>query len=264
MELISGFARLAVLRETNQEVLVRLVEADSVADCGLLYLADNGHRVIDDGMKLAALRFFKAHMDDHSNVLPQLGIKPKSKDAKLFSTWIDLPEIWHAHLSEGRIPLAAGATLCNLTADDLSTLEPLFARFSWSRSNAVNLLTWLFETGKMTSAPVSEVMEHAGFEAILSQGLSPKDTIARLTQAAREVRYPTLSDLNAAFTATARDLTTGTRWRLVQPNNFETGGAELTIQVANRDQLTRAASDLDSMAEQDGWDSLFKLGRKDD
>ena len=57
--LIAGHARLSVLRRLKQPVLVRLVLDVDARDLGLLYLADNGQRPMDDGMRLAALRYFK-------------------------------------------------------------------------------------------------------------------------------------------------------------------------------------------------------------
>lgn len=265
MELITGYGRLAVLRELDQPVTVHLVEEADAIQKGLLYIADNAMRPLDDGMRLSALRYFARHMDDHqirTEILPRLEIKPKSKDAKLLMTWLELPEDWQNHLAHGNAPLAAGPALARMDEKDRNAVEPLFADISWSRSNGVNLLTWLFETGKMTGATIAEVMKDAGMDDIWKQGLSPKDTIARLTAAARVARYPELTRLQDAFAKYARELTAGSRWRLVQPNNFETGGAELSIQVKNAEQLAQAVKDLESMASLSPWQKIWQLGGK--
>jgi len=266
-ELIAGYSRLSVLRQLNQPVLVRLVLDADERDMGLLYLADNAQRPLDDGMRLAALRYFQPITDEKalkSDILPRLGIKPKSKEGKLLLSWLDMPDSWQAHLAAGDIPLAACTPLGRMNDQDRLAVQPLFAGFSWSRSNAVNVLTWLFETSKMTSATVADIMQQSGMTEILQQGLSPKDAIARLCTAAKAARYPELSSLQNRFNRAASDISAGTRWRMAQPNNFETGGAELTIQVKDEAQLKKAVQDLEIMAGIPTWQDIWKLGGKND
>lgn len=265
LALLSGQSRLQILKEMREPVLVRMVEGANAVEKGLLFLTENSGRTIDDGMRLAALCYFRPLMDEKSlkqEILPRLGTKPKSKDAKLLMGWLEIHSSWQAHLAAGRVPLAAGATLARMNEDDLNAVEPLFTTFSWSRSNAVNVINWLFETGKMQSIPVAEVMKRAGFDNINAQGLSPKDAIAKLTTAARNVRYPELGKLQTTFAGAAREITAGTRWRMNQPNNFETGGAELTIQVKDADQLAKAIADLETMAALSPWQKLWDLGSR--
>lgn len=267
LELIAGQARAEALRALELPVMVRLVTNANAIDKGRLYLTDNAHRVLDDGMKLNALAYFRPLMDEKtlvSDIFPRLGIKPKSKDAKLFLTWLDLDETWQAHLCSGHVPLAAGGPLSRMDATERKAIEPLFANFSWSRSNAVNILTWLFETAKMQSKSMAEIMEGAGLNAILKEGLSPKDAIAKLTAAGRVARYPELSRLQEEFSRAAREITAGTKWRMTQPNNFETGGSELIIQVKNADQLAKAVKDLEAMSELSPWKTIWNLGGYDD
>lgn len=267
LELIAGHARLAALREAGLPVLVRIVEGASNVDKGMLYLADNAQRPLDDAMRFAAVRYFHTIMDEkslRSDILPRLGVKPKSKDAKLFLAWLDMTENWQAHLTAGRVPLAAGTILARMTEEDRTSIEPLFTSFSWSRSNCVNLLTWLFEAGKMNGIPVSDVMSKAKVDEILRQGLSPKDCIAKLTATVKNTRYPELSALQERFARAAREITAGSRWRLNQPNNFETGGAELTIQVKDAGQLAKAMEDLEAMSSDSTWNELWRLGGKND
>ncbi len=267
LELIAGHARLEACRQLNELVLIHMCIASSDINKGLLYLTDNCQRTMDDGMRLKALQYFHTLMDEKAlkaDILPRLGIKPKSKDAKLLLTWLNLPETWQTHLANGYVPLAAGATLARMDDADRTAVEPLFSGFSWSRSNAVNILTWLFETSKMTTAPIAEVMQQAGLNDILTQGLSPKDTISRLTATAKVARYPEVSKLQDTFAKAASEITAGTKWRMTQPNNFETGGSELTIQVKDSAQLAQAVKDLETMAGLSPWTALWKLGSKND
>lgn len=263
LELLSGKSRLEILDKLNQPVLARMVEDADALQKGLLFITENSGRAIDDGMRLTALQYFIPLLDTNElkkEILPRLGVKPKSKDAKLLFGWLDMPANWQAHLAAGRVPLAAGATLARMPKEDLNELEPLFSTFSWSRSNAVNVINWLFETSKMRGISIKEVIEIAEFGAINAQGLSPKDAIAKLTAAAKSVRYPELGKLQNTFATAAREITAGTRWRMNQPNNFETGGAELTIQVKDVAQLEKALEDFETMTTLSPWQKLWNLG----
>jgi ParB family chromosome partitioning protein len=267
MELVAGYRRLRVLREQDSLALARMVDAPTPADLGLLYLADNSQRVLTDPMRLAALRYFRPLMDGKtlaSDVLPRLGVKPKSKDARLLLAWLDLDGGWQDRLDRGCVPLAGGEVLARMDPADREAVAPLFDDLAWSRSSGVNVLTWLFEAGKMAGTPLAQVLDRAKLTEILGQGLSPKDAIARLTAAARLVRYPHLSALREDFDRAAREITAGTGWRLAQPNNFETGGAELSIQVRTPEQLAKAARDLETMAPLSPWDTLWNLGGKNE
>lgn len=267
LELAAGAARLAVLTELDRPVLARMVEDADAVGLGLLYLADNAHRELDDAMRFKALQYFGPLMDTEAlerDILPRLGVRPKSKDARSLMDWLKMPAEWQALLGRGFLPLAAGTILGRMSDADRETVLPLFSVMSWSRSNAVNLLTWLFETGRMAGCPVAEVMARAGMDDILGQGLSPKDAIARLCAAARQVRYPELTRLRGRFDAAARTVTGGTSWKLVQPDSFETDGAELSVRIADRGRLARAIEELRAMADSPAWEAVFNPGGNDE
>ena len=261
LALVAGAARLAVQARLGRPVLARMVEGAHALGLGLLYLADNAHRQPDDAMRFKALTYFAPLMnaaDLERDILPRLGVRPKSKDARLLLDWLDLPADWQGLLASGNVPLAAGMALARMDAADRDALLPLFAGMTWSRSNAVNVLTWLFEAGRMAGKPVAEVMAGAGMDGLLDQGLSPKDAIARLSTAARQARYPELTRLRDRFDAAARTVTAGTRWRLTQPDNFETDGAELAVRVKDPEQLARAVEELGKLAGSPAWKTVFR------
>ena len=107
-------------------------------------------------------------------------------------------------------------------------------------------------------------MEQAGMNAILAQGLSPKDAIARLAAAARQARHPELTRLHDRYGSEAAEITTSTPWRMTQPDNFETGGSELTVQVKNAEQLTKAVKALNELADSPAWAKIWILGSQND
>ena len=261
--LAAGSARLAVLAELGRPVLARMVEGEDAVSLGLLYLADNAHRQLDDAMRFKALQYFAPLLERdvlEKDILPRLGVRPKSKDARLLLDWLTLPETWQALLGRGNLPLATGMVLARMEEADRDALMPLFADMSWSRSNAVNVLTWLYEAARMAGTPVAEVMDKAGMSALLDQGLSPKDAIARLCAVARQVRHPELTRLRERFDAAAGTVTGGTAWRLTQPDNFETNGAELSVRIKDRDQFAQAVEQLQAMADNPAWQTVFRPG----
>ena len=267
LELIAGISRLSILAALGRPVLARMIQDANDIDLGLLYLADNIQRPLDDAMRLQALKYFAPRMDEAAlvkDILPRLGIKPQSKDSKLFLLWLTLPEVWQVLLERGNVPLAAATVLSRMSEADQKDVEALFTGFSWSRSNAVNVLTWLFETAKMNGTSVAEVMEQAGTTTIFAQGLSPKDAIARLSTAIRQERYPELTRLQDRFSAASGEITASTRWRVTQPDNFETDGAELTIRVKDAAQLAKAVEDLSTMAASPSWNKIWNMGGTDD
>jgi ParB family chromosome partitioning protein len=267
LTLVAGHARLAALAAAGQPVLARMVEDADDVSTGLLYLADNAQRTLDDGMRLAALQYFAPRVDEavlRQDILPRLGTKPKSKDARFLLAWLGMDKEWQALLTAGNVPLAAVSPLARMSADDLAAVKPLFTGLSWSRSSGVNVLTWLFETAMMHGSTVAEVMDRAGMNAALAQGLSPKDAIARLSTAARQARHPELTRLQERYAAIAAEITAGTKWRMNQPDSFETGGSELTIQIKNGEQLTQAVKDLENMAASTAWNKLWSLGSRDE
>jgi ParB family chromosome partitioning protein len=265
--LVAGHARLAALRSLGAPVLVRLVLDPDPVDLGLVYMADNALRPLDDAMRLAALRYFRPLLDDArlaQDVLPGLNLNPGSKDARLLTDWLALPDHWQAHLAAGRVPLAAGNVLARMDTADRHAVAPLFAGLSWSRSNAVNLLTWLHEAAKMNGTTVAGIMADSGMADFAAESLSPKDAMARLVAMARDARHPTLRALQSRFDASARELAASTGWRVVQPDNFETGNVELSIRVADPAQLDRAVRGLQTMAERPQWDHLWTTGDTND
>lgn len=261
--LAAGSARLAILAELDRPVLARMVEGADDVSLGLLYLADNAHRQLDDAMRFKAVQYFAPLLDRadlEQEVLPRLGVRAKSKDARLLLDWLTLPEPWQELLGRGTLPLAAGMVLARMNDADRDAVMPLFADMVWSRSNAVNVLTWLYEAARMAGCPVAEVMDKAGMPALLDQGLSPKDAIARLCAVARQARHPELTRLRERFDAAARTVTGGTAWKLTQPDNFETDGAELSVRVKDPEQLAKAVDQLQSMADNPAWPTVFRPG----
>lgn len=253
--LVAGAARLACLTEEGRSVLCRDVGPLDAWERGLVYLESNAASDIDDWRVVRALRYFReldpARLEE---VWTVLGLEPRSRRTRQAMAWLKLPEEWDGLLAAGNIPLVCADALEKMDAAEIGTLFPLFAAFSWSRGNAVNLLAWLRETGLRENRDIGGML--AAAREGLASDLSPKDAMARITAEIRALRYPELTALERNFAAAARRISAGTGWRLTQPDQFETEAVDMSVRLACAADVGRAARQLADMALAD-WSSIF-------
>ena len=107
-----------------------------------------------------------------------------------------------------------------MDAAEIGALFPLFAAFSWSRGNSVNLLAWLREAGLRENRDIGGML--AAAREGLASDLSPKDAMARITAEIRALCYLELTALERNFVAAARRISAGIGWWLTQLDQFET------------------------------------------
>jgi ParB family chromosome partitioning protein len=256
--LVAGAARVAALSAMGRDALCLDFGPLNETDRGLAYLQSNIDREPDDAQVVAAMRYFRTISGaDMGPVYRSLGLEPKSKRLRLIEAWLALPESWDRHLRS--VPLACAQLLAAFPAGELPQLEPLLDGLSWSRGNAVNLVTWIRETCLRDGVGTGEMLESCGVPEILAAGLSPKDTMARISQEVRRKRFPRLTTLEREFAEAARRVSTGTRWRLTQPDQFESDTVELTVRVKNPADLRAASAELANIADREDLDGLFPV-----
>ncbi|WP_319780378.1 ParB N-terminal domain-containing protein [Maridesulfovibrio sp.] len=261
--LIAGRARVSAASKLGLNVLVRFIDAVDDTQKAVLHLEENCTRTLDDSLKLATMRFFCTRMDAaelSKTVGPLLSIKPKSRDMKFWLDWMELDPEYDELLRLGHIPLAAVSVLIKLDDSDRAALVRFFEKLSWSRSNAVNFLTWLYETSRRENKSINELISAPAFEPA-SESESPKDAVARFCKAAKELRYPTLSELEKVHNKIVSEVCAGTRWRVEPVGSFETGEVMIQTRFKSREMMRKAIDDLESIAKFSGWEELFELGR---
>ncbi|WP_432735665.1 ParB N-terminal domain-containing protein [Maridesulfovibrio sp. FT414] len=263
IQLVAGRARVEAARKLGKKVSAVFVDAPDDISCAIAHIDENFARTADESVKCASFRFFAERMDkkDIPALLgPVFSIRPKSRDMEFWMGWLDLETEFDPLLAAGNIPLAAVAVLGSISAADRAAARPFFEQISWSRSNAVNFLTWLYETARRDSTPVAELLGGSDFS--LSMGNeSPKDAVARLCRAAKLLRYPNLSRLEKAHSAIASEICAGTRWKVEPVGSFETGEVLLQTRFKSREMLEKALADLKTIAGYEGWETVFDLGR---
>lgn len=256
--LVAGSARVAALAELGRDVLCLDLGAQDTLARGLVYVQTNVGRELTDWQIVAAMRYFAAvPQADQGPALEVLGLEPRSKKLRLVRSWLSLPQHWDRYLAAGSVPLACADLLEGFAASDLEAVEPLFAGLSWSRGNAVNVLTWLKEICARDALRAAEVLAACAAADILASGLSPKDAMARITQEVRRRRYPLLSAMERDFSGAARQVTSGTCWRLIQPDCFESDAIEIGARLGSVSELRAASAELARMAEREDLAALF-------
>lgn len=256
--LVAGAARVACLAELGREVWCLDLGMLNDVDRGLAYLHSNLDLELTETRLVAALRYFAGRDGvEMERIFEAFGIASRSKQARLLLAWLVLPRPWDDALARGALPLACAELLAAFSVDDLRAVEPLFAQLCWSRGNAVNVLTWVREACLRDGLSVHEAMNAMDADETLRADLSPKDAMARLTQAARRLRYPELTRMEQEFEVDVAAMAVGTPWRIAQPDQFESGNVELCARVSSRDGLERAVRDLNDLASRAGWDALW-------
>lgn len=262
--LVVGLQEFLCLREVGQEVRAKIIEADGV-ERGLLVLNEALGRPLSHGRQVAALRYFSALAEEvviEEKVRPLLGHPPASPVWARLKKWLSLPATWDEYLKAERLPLEAVDILARLTEDDLEALKPFFGNISWSKNNAVNFLTWLWETSVREGKDVEALLEDSGMIRVLESELSPKDATAKLMERTRRLRYPTLTDMEEHFARTAKEMTAGTSWTIQPSKNFESKAVTLTVRVKDEGDLERIRKELQDLSQEKGWGVFFCKGRK--
>lgn len=264
VKIVAGYRRALAAQKLGMALKVVFIEANPVQRA-MIYMQENFGRTIDDSMRLAALRYFSPLIDQKSikdEVAPLLGIRPKSRDMKLWTAWLELPEDYDNLLCSGSIPLAAATLLRTFSPNDLSVLKQFFENLSWSRSNAVNFLTWLYESAKLRGKTLAEIVAE---ENLTPRRLdeNPKDAAARIAAHARRIRYPHLSDLETQFSTISTGISSGTGWRISSSGNFENGDSEILFRIRSRSDLEKALSSLNDLSASPEWEKLWNLGREE-
>lgn len=261
--LVAGAARVRVLAELGREALCLDLGAMDGQARGLAYVQSNAGREVSDGQVVLAMRYFQTLPDcDQAAVLESLGLEPRSKRLRLVRSFLSLPGRWDEFLCAGAVPLACADLLEAFAPGDLEALEELFTTLSWSRGSAVNVLTWIREICARDQAAAGDVLDGAGVKDILAGGLSPKDAMNRITQEVRLLRYPALSGMERDFLTAARAVSAGTRWRVTQPDLFESDAVEVCARLTSPDAVRAASAELARIAAREDLDDLFVVGRE--
>jgi len=256
LRLVAGQRRVKALARLDQPVIACHVQPLTPRERGLVFLGSNSSQPLDDALMIRALRYFHGYGGDLEDIALLLGQEPRSRQWQVMLQWMELPLLWDDLLEQGHVPLALGRILPRFRPEGLCALEPVFRDLSWSKNNAVHMLTWLWELSRSKKVSLVTLLDELHFDAVLHLDLSPKDMMIRLLEAVRTARFPRLSALENGFRSTAVEATAGSHWRLVQPDHFETGTIEFLTRIQSKAELEQRVHELSVLAAHDIWDDL--------
>lgn len=268
--LVDGCKRLEALAGLGRKVLILLVEAPGDEDKALLRLAANQAwrlGAAEPARLVAVLRFFLQRLErpQVEEVLPpRVGLEARSRTWRQLLQWCgvfatDSP--WERHLLQGRLPLACVEALSRMDEQAREALEPFFRELAWSASGARQFVTLMYETAKGQGRDIGDVLQSSGIPGILEAGLSPKDTMARILEAARAARFPHKTALEGAFARLGKELTAGTPWCVQPEQQFEADAVYLSTRIRSREEARKATEHLTAMAESGLWAELLDVAR---
>jgi len=268
-KLLSGAQRVEALSRLRMPVLVQAWTRPGAgpADDGLIYLHANVHKVLDDSMRIKALRHFQPLLQPGelaARVAPLLRLQPRSGAWRQHMAWLELPRQWDAHLHHGNIPLAAAPILTRLAKPDLDALEPFFSGWKWSRNNAVQWLTSLHESALREGWSMEQALAHAEAGTVLEAAeLSPQDAMQRLCTRAKALRFPHVSRLEGEFARQWSQLLGTSRWQVDPEQNFESNAVHLRLRAKTPGEFQEAARALTRAAEAERLGRLFRIAEDD-
>jgi len=269
--ILAGRARALALRRLPGRTLDARIIAWPGPDCGhspevwrgLVYLASNMGRAVDEAMLVKAGRYFSAFVPVPEFVRlagPYLGPALASGSRRL-TDWLSLPKKADELLFSGTVPLAGAQVLAAMTREDLDALWPWLTAARWSANTLARFVTPLREAARASGRSLSETAATALAGVGADQGLSPNDLLARLAAAAKNARYPVLTDLEERFAALSRGVSRGTSFTLSPSRGFESDAVTLELRAADAATLRQAAADLARMAGHPNWPALWSLAR---
>lgn len=272
--ILAGRARVLALRRLPGRTLEARIIAWPGPGCGaspevwrgLVYLASNMGRAVDEAMLVKAGRYFAAHIPVPEFLRlagPYLGPALRAGSRRL-TDWLSLPPAADELLFSGAVPLAGAQVLAGMDGDDLAALRPWLTAARWSANTLTRFVTPLREAARASGRRLSETAGEGLAGVGTDQGLSPNDLIARLAAAAKRARYPVLTDLEERFAALARGISRGTAFTLSPSRGFESDAVTLELRAADAATLRQAAADLARMAAHPDWQALWSLARGQD
>ncbi len=271
--LLAGRRRALALRRLPGRTLAAMVLEWPGPGCGLspevwrgmVYLATNMGRAVTEAMLVQAGRYFQKHVPIPDVVRlagPYLG-QALAAGPRRLTAWLALPPAADGLLFSGHVPLAGAKALAGMDEHDLTALWPWLFAARWSANTLAAFVTPLREAARASGRTLAQVAEVALAGLVPGPDLSPNDLLSRLTAAARQTRYPTLTGLEERFERAARGITRDTGFVLRPSRGFESDAVTLELRAADKTTLAQAAADLARMAADPGFEELWSLARGD-
>lgn len=144
-------------------------------------------------------------------------------------------------------------------AADRAALLRVAKRLRLGENQFRDILDSLEDIAGRQGSTIEALVAAAPLAGILAAGLGRNETISRLKQALRRLRYPQLSQVESRLTALARELKLPPGAELKFPENLEGDSITLTVRARSTTELRSQIARLREIAERDGIDEMFRL-----
>ena len=244
--LISGLKRLRACSANDQNVLGITLNCSEL-EKGHIYLHSNLQRISGAASLLPAARFFQKRLlqDEWSSFWhSELSQLLNRKELKLLDDWLRSDGDWDYLVCSGHISLETAPWICGFSRRDLCALEPFLSSMYWSRNNSVSFVKWIFEIAQSRDLTVQQFLEHCSLPELLQEEISPRDCQKKILDLLRAERFPNLYSLEAEFSRLQKEVASGTGWKVIPEQNFETDRLYLQAKVEGPADLESAVQGL--------------------
>lgn len=235
--LVSGYKRLIILEEAGvQNIPLRILPRMDVYRLWDFLLEEHlGSRAMNP-VELGRYCLLRENASGESqdqiskNVLPRLGLSPKASildDAK----WIAaLPCRLKQPFADGRLPLQGVRVLKTAPREDALAVLALLLGAKAGVNKFVEIIRWIFECAWRENLTAGQLIEKEKLENLCMDSEALRSRLKIL-------RYPRLSDLEAAFAVDIRAVKLPKNVNLSHPKGFEGGRLTCTASFSDLNKL---------------------------
>ncbi len=263
--IVSGFGRVDALARTGVALIpARLAGKNApVQDLALMAVLENTtQRDLDVMEKARAVRLLigSASVRDRFDLLKKaLGQKAGLSHLEKLVRLCDLPGPIQDGISKGQIPFAIAQNLTHLEDADVMAFGEIFLNLSLSLNKQREIITLSTEIAKRDSLSIKQTLLAAQAMIPGTESEPDKNQEAKNIRAAlKSMRYPEITKASRAFLKQMEKLDLPHWMKLLAPAHFEGDWFELSIRFKTRENLVKACSEMDRLANDPLWDKLLK------
>lgn len=267
LSVVMGHKRKQALDELGAapyRALILPEDADP-AEALVLALEDNlSVRSFNDAEKVLAAGWLADHFPRQTILgdwAARLGLPPKPAFLDRCLACRRLGEEGLDLLAAGGLDLETGAVLADMAAADQQAVLGLFRETGPNRNQRREMLTWLVEIAAREGATAAEVIGSEDIQVDLAagKGNAPQKG-RRVRESLRRRRFPVISDLEGRRSAALKGLALPEQVSLDFPPHFEGLGFTLKVHFQSAEDVRRAASVLDRLADDPHLAELLEVG----
>ena len=234
--IVSGFRRIAVCRQLNQQdVVARVLAPDTGAhDCLRLAIAENALQrplnLIETSRCLQKLSVYSSNSRQLAESAASLGLPSNPAIIDKIKTLCLLPWPIQCSLMTDTISLATAKELESLEPDSARAFNDLFNQLKIGLNKQKEIITLVREIAHRDGLYIQDLLEDGVLGEIAGNpDLDRGQKISRLRTLLRRRRFPAIARTEKNFEMQRKNLKLGEDIKLSPPKDFEATSYELTL-----------------------------------